>query len=604
MKKKLFLFSMLAVCALVFVKMYAIDNATSGHDNGKAVGYSKLLGDAYVGDNPHSRTYDGPTINPNWDFTPVINHYYGSDLAVTFVVNELDTNARTLYDLESNGVIHYIVQDTANAQKMYACFMVDKVGAGAAYPDRRVSVFKSTNGGTSWSYIGNAPSIRSGFPNISILGNGKEIVGSHTLDGGYTSNIFETYIDAVAGSGSFQRLDPLSQTTGDQPIWGYPVGLNNNTIAIIASSQTAAHGFTNTCSNVTPPGTWTGWVDMPNVATAEQYSIAKGYGIVGIVYVNNDGNNPGSEGDIFYASSINGGVSFNTPTKIWDCNFGTDSLGGLRSVDIQYVGSTPKVVFGIGLLDGAGGFFPGGPAKIKCWNGTSISTIDSSLTGLNGSNPVNDVFFKMSRATVGRNASGTLLYCTYVKARNDTDAVGNNFFDCMFTYSTDGGTTWPEKIQVTNTTNTAPFTDTRYTSVAPVNDGNNAYLSFIADAVPASYVNGAAASWAKDMFAKGTIIIGVQNIGTEVPKSYALQQNYPNPFNPTTKIRFELPKSGFVTMKLYDINGREVATLVNEELSAGVKEYEFNASSLASGVYFYRLTANGFSDAKKLILAK
>ena len=612
MKKKIFLFSVLSICLFDFINMYSVENNTGGHNDGKAVGYSKLIGDAYVGDNPHSSTYDGPPINPNWDYPPVINQPAGNDLPVTFTVNELDTNGRTLYDLQSNGVIHYLVQDTANPLKMYACFMVDKIGAGPSFPDRKTSVFKTTNGGTNWSYIGNVPSIRSGFPAISILGNGKEIVGSHSVDGGYTSNIFQVYIDQVAGTGAFCRLDPLTQTTGDQPIWGYMVGLNNNKIPIIASSQTANYGYTNVCtSSASCPGTWSGWVQQPNIATAESYSIAKGYGVVGIAYVNNDANNPGNVGDVYYASSSNDGVTFGAAVKIWDCNFATDSLGCLRSVDLIFTGTTPKVVFGIGKLDGGGGFYPAGPAKIKCWNGTvgaTPSTIDSSITGLSGTNPVNDVFFKLSRATIGRSASGNMIFCTYVKARNDTDNFGNNFFDCMISVSTDGGNTWTEKTQITNTNNTAPFTDTRYTSIAPVNDqvgGNNFYLCFIADAVPGSFVNGAPASFAKMMFARNVVVpVGIHNIGSEIPKTYSLQQNYPNPFNPVTKIRFELPKSGFVTMKLYDINGKDAGTLVNQELSAGIKEYELNASNLASGVYFYRLSVNGFSEAKKLVLAK
>jgi len=80
--------------------------------------------------------------------------------------------------------------------------------------------------------------------------------------------------------------------------------------------------------------------------------------------------------------------------------------------------------------------------------------------------------------------------------------------------------------------------------------------------------------------------------------------NYPNPFNPSTKISYQLAKSGYVTLKVYDILGREVATLVNENQIEGVHSAVFDASRLASGVYLYRLTAPGINQVKKMLLTK
>ena len=88
------------------------------------------------------------------------------------------------------------------------------------------------------------------------------------------------------------------------------------------------------------------------------------------------------------------------------------------------------------------------------------------------------------------------------------------------------------------------------------------------------------------------------------PYTYSLSQNYPNPFNPSTKISWQLKNDGFVTLKVYDQLGKEVATLVNEERPAGSYEIEFNASSLASGVYYYRISSGNFVDTKKMILIK
>lgn len=89
-----------------------------------------------------------------------------------------------------------------------------------------------------------------------------------------------------------------------------------------------------------------------------------------------------------------------------------------------------------------------------------------------------------------------------------------------------------------------------------------------------------------------------------VPSSCALYQNYPNPFNPTTAIRYHLPKDSRVTIKVYDILGREVATLVDGEESAGYHEVSFDGSRFATGVYFYKMTAGSYTAVKKLMLLK
>jgi hypothetical protein len=101
-----------------------------------------------------------------------------------------------------------------------------------------------------------------------------------------------------------------------------------------------------------------------------------------------------------------------------------------------------------------------------------------------------------------------------------------------------------------------------------------------------------------------TINTSISNIGTEIPEKYNLYQNYPNPFNPTTNIKFDIPSSSFASLKIYDINGREVAQLVNQNLQAGKYEYSFNAASLASGIYYFKLVSGEFSQIKKMILVK
>ena len=92
------------------------------------------------------------------------------------------------------------------------------------------------------------------------------------------------------------------------------------------------------------------------------------------------------------------------------------------------------------------------------------------------------------------------------------------------------------------------------------------------------------------------------------PDDYSLTQNYPNPFNPSTLIKFSLGKTGYTTLKLYDVLGKEVAALVNGELEAGPHEVTFDASSatggLPSGTYFYTLTSGSYTETRKMMFLK
>lgn len=106
----------------------------------------------------------------------------------------------------------------------------------------------------------------------------------------------------------------------------------------------------------------------------------------------------------------------------------------------------------------------------------------------------------------------------------------------------------------------------------------------------------------------GTICGNPTDVETEdqisLPKDFALAQNYPNPFNPSTIIEYQLPKVSNVNLKVYDILGNEIVTLVNENKAAGVYEIEFDASRLSSGIYFYQLITDNFSNIKKMTLIK
>ena len=141
-----------------------------------------------------------------------------------------------------------------------------------------------------------------------------------------------------------------------------------------------------------------------------------------------------------------------------------------------------------------------------------------------------------------------------------------------------------------------PFTQFQNSGVNP----NGTYTLRISD--NAAGDTGSIRSWTLKI--DYDIITGVSNNVTSIANSFSLNQNYPNPFNPSTKIAYTIPTNGLVTLKIYNILGKEVQTLVNEIKTSGSYEVNFNGASLSSGVYFYRLESGNFIDTKKMFLLK
>ena len=99
-------------------------------------------------------------------------------------------------------------------------------------------------------------------------------------------------------------------------------------------------------------------------------------------------------------------------------------------------------------------------------------------------------------------------------------------------------------------------------------------------------------------------LVDVREIEDRYPPNSSLLQNYPNPFNPSTQITFSLPTTGLVTIRVYDVLGNEIATLIDERKEAGVHQALWNAEGSPSGVYFYRIVSTGFTETRKMVLMK
>ena len=145
------------------------------------------------------------------------------------------------------------------------------------------------------------------------------------------------------------------------------------------------------------------------------------------------------------------------------------------------------------------------------------------------------------------------------------------------------------------------FTNNTDTLIKVFNNSNNQIFSFDFNKQPDSLKFDPEN---KIILKEATLTIGIKNISTEIPNEYKLFQNYPNPFNPNTTIKFQIIKSSLVKLIVYDILGREINLLVNEKLNPGTYQAEFNGTGLSSGMYFYKLITEEYTDTKKLILLK
>ncbi len=188
------------------------------------------------------------------------------------------------------------------------------------------------------------------------------------------------------------------------------------------------------------------------------------------------------------------------------------------------------------------------------------------------------------------------IYVVYYDSRN---FPANDSAQVYVSMSTDGGETFKDILVSDQPVLPAPL---------GFPGGASCYAG---DYIGISALNGVVwPSWADNRtgiyqaYTSSMVMTSVREARSGVPSSFALQQNYPNPFNPSSKIEFRIAKVSWVTLKVYDILGREVATLVNERKTPGRYAVKFDGSGLASGVYFYRLEAGSFTQTKKLLLLR
>ncbi len=314
---------------------------------------------------------------------------------------------------------------------------------------------------------------------------------------------------------------------------------------------------------------------------------------------------------IYYKRSIGGGVSWGADTRL------SNSSGFSQFPSVSVFGSVLHVVWE-DQRDGNAEIY----YKRSTDGGSSWGT-DTRLTN-NSANSFNPSV----------SASGSVLHVVWEDHRDGNDG------EIYYKRSTDGGVSWGADTRLTNNSVESFFPSVSVSDSAvhvvwrDNRDGNSEiYYKRSTDAgtnweTDTRLTNNPASSGNPSVSVSGSVVhvvwydnrdgnleiyykrnptgnsIGIQIISSEVPKEFKLEQNYPNPFNPTTRIKFDVPKTSNAKLAVYDALGRQLAVLVNEELRTGTYQVDWDGRNYASGIYFYTLITDNFTDTRKMVCIK
>ena len=463
---------------------------------------------------------------------------------------------------------------------------------------------------TSWKPMTKVESEQRGWSNIAQMTDamGIEVVVSHIGN--------EVNVDAARGSGTW-----TSFITGGLAIWpklAIGGGFSIHYVAAISPPTLAATDVVYTRSQ--DAGTTFDKVDVTiftmGFANSDGYDIAAQGTNVAIV-VAGIGFTPGGNlvgGDVVLALSADSGDTW-TEQVIYDVADGDGELP-LNEAEFQPDGSCAvvfdndgnvHVVWGNYLAFGdatnTAELFFSISAPILHWSAATGLTIVAFPTQDPNLNlpPGRDGNFA-TQPDIGVGVDGAL-YVIFSQLISESDNALN--YEHVFAIASgDGGATWVPAIDVTPG---AGF-DASFPSLADKID-ENLHIVYNSDPIPGNWVQDPVNHEHIEvaimyLSAPVSSLVKVDEEVQDIPKQFALFRNYPNPFNPSTKIVYELPKRAIVSLKVYDLLGRQVAVLVDEEKQPGRYEVEWQPTKVSSGVYFYRLQAGEFVETKKLILLR
>ena len=539
----------------------------------------------------------------------------------------------TYYDWQRNGGLddHLEMYDDGTNVLINGCMMVAYLEDTS---DRAMEYYYWN--GSSWMGHGQVVfPARSGFGSMSQFSDGRAAICAHTdLDGGGL-RAYAAY-DAFPGIYAFSYqgtsttaalIWPRISVNSDGSISMTGVDQGNYNVSVVTGTEAGGFGEWDQNFRDIEPNWMDGDMEWPTIHSGTN-------GKVGVVI-------PDFAGAVrLFESTDNGGSWTSTtiaPADTAGAPTGLDStaarLGWINS-DIFYIGDEPHVAWTAGQVASLGGGSYGlfdFKATIYHWSpSTGIDEVVVASTQSADSTrsdyvptPFNHMSVdwpQMGLATDGQTI--VLVFTAFNPDDIDNTALPPaGYVDIWATWSTDNGNTWETPVNVTNPDGTNLGWDDRYPSIARTNmdnaadPGKDAYIIYTSDDLAGTFVQGTEAATNMDYVMFTGIDLGLGGIGDKggsevgLPKSFALSQNYPNPFNPSTTVDYQVAERSHVSLKVYDVRGRLVRTLVNGVKDAGNYSIQWDGTDtsgqqISSGIYLYTLETDNFRSTKKMVVLK
>jgi len=491
----------------------------------------------------------------------VTGHSIGSGTSYDYVTIKYNSNGVMQWSQMYNG--------TGNAEDFARSIAVDGSGnvyvtggsRGSGTFDDYVTIKYNTDGVWQWGQAYNGPGDGDDeAKSIAVDGAGNVYVTGQSFGSG---TLFD-YATIKYNSDGVEQWVQRYHGPGDGSDRAYSIAVDGSgNVYVTGESPGSGSGKDYATIKYSSDGTGL-WLQRYNgTGNSDDAALSIAVDVSGNVYVTGDSWGSGGTGSDYATIKYN-----------------TDGYGQWVQIYNGPPGTGLDFAFSI-AVDGSGNVYVTGNSS-GIGTGPDYATIKYNSAGVmqwtsryNG--PANNFDYAYSIALDG---SGN----AYVTGRSSGSGTGSDY--ATIRYNSDGTEQWVQR-----------YTELDYdwASSIAVDGSGNVYVT------GRSSGSGTSEDYATIKYSQ---VIGIKSISSEIPNGYKLLQNYPNPFNPVTKMRFAIPKSSFANLVVYDVLGRVVSTLVDEQLKAGTYEVDWNALNNPSGVYYYRLVIDGFTETRKMILIK
>lgn len=539
-------------------------------------------------------------------------------------VSVLGTSGSSFYDYQTNGGDEKRVRVLPNGT-VHVVYMGATDRAAPGGPTRGTFYAYSEDNGATFLNLGRVESIRAGFPSLDLTADGRAVVAAHSAPSGLALGT-QVSVDALPGFAIFSAFD--APRAPAECIWPRMAVSTNDRVVFYGSAQTTGG---NTWNSVDPlTGNFT-FASNEVVFSGVEGEIrgamaASAGGKVAMVLINGFDPPPTDDfgnNNLILRESTDGGVTFGAPINI--TNYPSDTVtvrpAFWLSVSALYIGENlhlawTEVIDQVPNDAGISYFFT--DLRIRHWapnvnGGVPTTAARFDTLHFNGVLPNGSNHLEMDYGSLGVDADGilTVVFTGFSGDSTQADPItGIGYGDIWAVSSANNGLLWGEPTNLTN----SPDMDDRYPYISPWNEAGKINVFYMSDSVAGNFIgvgaDAAPVTTPDFLFLKTDhpstdpydFYTAVAERQTETPADYALAQNYPNPFNPSTEISFSLPAAQKVALRIFNLAGQEVATLINRKLSAGTHKVTWNAEGMPSGVYFYRLEAGKHTEVKKMTL--